>query len=130
MPATFASFSLAALVSYLLTVGLSAEAMNSWGWRVPFLLAAPLGLIALYIRNRLDESPIFQAVLDSPSAPHSPLRQTLREQWIPMVRLGAYISLTALSFYIFSTYMTTSCARSSGWRRILSCSRTRSGMQR
>lgn len=108
MPAaTFASFSLAALVSYLLTIGLSAEAMNSWGWRVPFLLAAPLGLIALYIRNRLDESPIFQAVLDSPSAPHSPLRQTLREQWTPMVRLGAYISLTALSFYIFSTYMTT-----------------------
>ena len=31
----------------------------------------------------------------------------MREQWVPMLRLGAYISLTALSFYIFSTYMTT-----------------------
>lgn len=105
--ATFASFALAALISYLLTVGLSAEAMNSWGWRVPFLLAAPLGLVALYIRSKLDESPIFQEVLDSKEAEHSPLATTIREQWVPMVRLGAYISLTALSFYIFSTYMTT-----------------------
>ena len=105
--ATFASFALAALISWLLTVALSPEAMNAWGWRVPFLLAAPLGLVALYIRMRLDESPVFQAVLDSHETEHSPLRKTMREEWVPMVRLGAYISLTALSFYIFSTYMTT-----------------------
>lgn len=106
--ATFASFALAALLSWLLTVGLSTEAMNSWGWRVPFLIAAPLGLVALYIRSKLDESPVFQAVLeDKQEAEHTPLGATIRAQWIPMVRLGAYISLTALSFYIFSTYMTT-----------------------
>ncbi|PQA72391.1 MFS transporter [Brucella oryzae] len=108
MPAaTFASFALAALVSYMLTVSLSDDAMQSWGWRVPFLLAAPLGLIAIYIRYRLEESPLFQAVLDRPATVHAPLGQTIREQWKPIVRLGAYISLTALSFYIFSTYMTT-----------------------
>ncbi|AWN35092.1 MFS transporter [Methylobacterium radiodurans] len=108
MPAaTFASFALAGLVSYLLTVGLSNEEMNAWGWRVPFLLAAPLGLVAVYIRRRLDESPLFQKVLDGPATAHAPLRQTMREQCVPMLRLGAYISLTALSFYIFSTYMTT-----------------------
>lgn len=108
MPAaTFASFALAALCSYLLTVSLSPEQMNAWGWRIPFLIAAPLGLVALYIRHRLDESPLFQEVLDAPTAEHSPLRETLRNEWRPMLRLGCYISLTALSFYIFSTYMTT-----------------------
>lgn len=108
MPAaTFASFALAAFLSWLLTVGLSAEAMSAWGWRVPFLLAAPLGLVALYIRSRLDESPLFQRVLDGPAPAHAPLGATMRAQWVPMLRLGAYISLTALSFYIFSTYMTT-----------------------
>lgn len=108
MPAsTFASFALAAMCSYLLTTSLSPEQMQSWGWRIPFLIAAPLGLVALYIRHRLDESPLFQQVMDGPKAEHAPLRQTLREQWWPMLRLGCYISLTALSFYIFSTYMTT-----------------------
>ena len=83
------------------------RAMHAWGWRVPFLIAAPLGLVALYIRHQLDESPLFRRVMEQPSAPHTPLMETLRQQWRPMLRLGAYISLTALSFYIFSTYMTT-----------------------
>src|SRR5699024_8156031 len=38
---------------------------------------------------------------------HAPLRSTLRTQARPMMILAGYISLTALSFYIFSTYMTT-----------------------
>lgn len=105
--ATFSSFGLAALVSYLLTIGLPSNTMNNWGWRVPFLLAAPLGLIAVYIRQRLDESPLFQAVLDNSASVRTPFGEVLRLQWVPMLRLGAYISLTALSFYIFTTYMTT-----------------------
>ncbi|SMO94616.1 MFS transporter [Paracoccus laeviglucosivorans] len=110
MPAaTFASFALAALCSWLLTVSLSPEQMNAWGWRIPFLIAAPLGLVALYIRHRLDESPLFQQVLQTTAAEHAhtPLRDTLLNEWRPMVRLAGFISLTALSFYIFSTYMTT-----------------------
>lgn len=107
--ATFFAFAIAALLSYLLAAGLSEQAMNDWGWRIPFLLAAPLGLIAFWIRRRLAESPMFQeaseAGMESPE--HAPLRRTLKEQGRPMLILGGYISLTALSFYIFSTYMTT-----------------------
>ena len=43
--ATFSAFAAAALLSYLLTTGLG-EAVQEWGWRIPFLIAAPLGLIA------------------------------------------------------------------------------------
>lgn len=109
MPAaTFGSFAAAALIVWLLEANLSAEQMDAWGWRIPFLLAAPLGLVAFYIRSRLDESPLFKAVKEANSkAEHSPLRTTLADQWKQMMILGGYISLTALSFYIFSTYMTT-----------------------
>ena len=34
--------------------------MLSWGWRIPFLIAAPIGLVGLYLRRHLDESPIFE----------------------------------------------------------------------
>lgn len=108
MPAaTFAAFSAAALLLYLLESSLSVEAMRSWGWRVPFLVAAPLGLIGMYIRHKLDESPLFKEILEGPPTEHAPLLTTLKQQWRPMFKLGSYISLTALSFYIFSTYMTT-----------------------
>jgi MFS family permease len=51
----------AGLAAVLATV-LSKEALTDWGWRVPFLLALPLGLVALWLRLRLDETPNFAKV--------------------------------------------------------------------
>ncbi|MEU4606849.1 MFS transporter [Kribbella sp. NPDC023972] len=51
----------AGLAATLATV-LSKEALTDWGWRVPFLLALPLGLVALWLRLRLDETPNFERV--------------------------------------------------------------------
>lgn len=54
----------ASLVSVLqLTIGQAA--MEDWGWRIPFLAAGPLGLIAIYFRNKIEESPQFQSALDN-----------------------------------------------------------------
>ena len=81
MPAaTFASFAVAALLVFLLTVGLGPARMDAWGWRIPFLVAGPLGLVAFYIRNRLGESPLFQAVAQRGHTEHAPLVTTLRRQ--------------------------------------------------
>jgi len=43
-----------------LTALLSPEALLDWGWRIPFLIAGPLGLIGLYIRVKLEETPAFK----------------------------------------------------------------------
>ncbi|GGZ38739.1 MFS transporter [Streptomyces poonensis] len=48
-------------VAALLATVLSTEELNSWGWRLPFLLTLPLGLGALWLRLRLDETPAFRA---------------------------------------------------------------------
>ncbi|MGW1775110.1 MFS transporter [Streptomyces sp. NPDC002104] len=49
----------AGLVTTLYAV-LDDGQMETWGWRVPFLVAGPLGLVGLYLRLRLDETPAFQ----------------------------------------------------------------------
>lgn len=46
---------LGSLIAALLTATLSDQQMVDWGWRLPFLLAAPMGLIGRYIRTRLEE---------------------------------------------------------------------------
>ncbi|MCJ7842303.1 MFS transporter [Lederbergia sp. NSJ-179] len=46
----------------LLTFILGSDTMLDWGWRVPFLIAAPIGIIGLYLRNHLEESPAFAAM--------------------------------------------------------------------
>lgn len=57
---TLTGYILASLVASLLFIVLSDEQMASWGWRLPFLLGLPLGLVGMYLRKSLEESPIFE----------------------------------------------------------------------
>ncbi|WP_020123630.1 MFS transporter [Streptomyces canus] len=59
---SLAGLLIGAFVVVGLNLSLSATAMQAWGWRVPFLLALPLGAIGLYLRSRLGETPEFVAV--------------------------------------------------------------------
>lgn len=104
---TFMAFASAAAIVFGLGLLLSETAMQQWGWRIPFLIAAPLGLVGLYMRLHLDESPAFRALTAAPQASHSPLAETLRSHGRTIVCLSAFISATALSFYMFTTYLTT-----------------------
>ncbi|PTB22017.1 MFS transporter [Trinickia symbiotica] len=104
---TFSSFASAAVVAYALESSLSSAAMVDWGWRVPFLIAAPVGLIGVYLRVSLHETPAFQALEGNKEVAHAPLIETLHSQSWNILKLGAFISVTALSFYTFTTYFAT-----------------------
>ena len=58
-------------------VTLGEEAFAEWGWRIPFLLSAILVAIALYIRLRLRETPLFTRLKDSGQSSKTPLRDSL-----------------------------------------------------
>ncbi|GHB07265.1 MFS transporter [Salinicola rhizosphaerae] len=104
---TFLAFATAAALAYVVGLILSEEALSTWGWRIPFLVAAPLGLIGLYMRLKLDESPAFQALKAEHAVPQAPLGETVRSHGATIFCLSAFISVTALSFYMFTTYFTT-----------------------
>jgi MHS family proline/betaine transporter-like MFS transporter len=53
----------------ILATSLSKDALNDWGWRVPFLVALPLGLVALWLRLGLAETPNFDRVKEEPQPP-------------------------------------------------------------
>lgn len=57
---TFVGYIAAALIATLVQQLLSEADLYSWGWRIPFFMAGPLGLIGLYVRMRLDETPAFE----------------------------------------------------------------------
>lgn len=57
---TLAGFTLGNAIALLLVNTLDNPAMASWGWRIPFFVAAPLGLIGLYLRTRLEDTPVFR----------------------------------------------------------------------
>jgi MHS family proline/betaine transporter-like MFS transporter len=57
---TLGGFALGALIVLAATLGLGQETMAEWGWRIPFLIAGPMGLIGLYLRSKIEDTPVFQ----------------------------------------------------------------------
>ena len=86
-------FFLSLLVIGLCRSQLSAEAFTSWGWRVPFLLSLVLLVFSVYIRMRLSESPVFQAMKAGGKGSKSPLRDSFlrypNNKYVLLALLGA-----------------------------------------
>lgn len=96
-----------ALVGALVTLGLSAwlssEDMSSWGWRVPFILAAPLGVAGFYVRLKLEDTPEFQAVQRADSIAEAPLREALRENRRAIALVFFATATASVGFYYLVT---------------------------
>lgn len=94
---------LAALIVTLLFTVLGDDLMNNWGWRIPFLVAVPLGVVGLLIRSKLAESPAFEAVEEGAA------REGAVEERAPIVELlsehlPATLRCIGLSILLFSAY--------------------------
>jgi MHS family shikimate/dehydroshikimate transporter-like MFS transporter len=71
--------SVLASLAAALVASMPTEDALAWGWRVPFLLSAVLVVVGVYVRTRIDESPVFRnAVRDAPQK--APLLVALREE--------------------------------------------------
>ncbi len=82
----------------------------TWGWRVPLLLSAPLGIVAIFMRMRLEESPAFQkAQQNAEAAGEEPqgFRQTIAEQWKPMLICAALVYTSNAADYMLTGYLPT-----------------------
>lgn len=93
------------LFALALDAGLSDSAVESWGWRVPFLAAAPIALIGLYIRQRIDETPVFRELREERAIEDTPLRTGGRENVRAIVLTFFFASVQGLGFYYLATYV-------------------------
>ncbi|WP_086827842.1 MFS transporter [Allokutzneria sp. NRRL B-24872] len=69
----------------VLTGSLSREQFLSWGWRVAFLLSALLVLFGLWIRVKLEETPVFKAIAEHGDRPVAPVREVFTTQTRPLI---------------------------------------------
>ena len=98
---------LAAGVLALLAAVLTDEAFTAWGWRVPFLLSAVLVLVGLFIRLRVEESPLFQEVEETATRARAPLIEVIRSYPRQLaIAFGARIG-TDVAFYVFTLFILT-----------------------
>ncbi|MEV8039812.1 MFS transporter [Arthrobacter sp. NPDC080082] len=97
------------LLGAVLNMALSTEAMNAWGWRIPFLIGAAMGLYALIMRSRLHETDVFagEALAEKKAAIWP---QIVRHRKQALQVIGLTVGLTVI-YYIWGvvapSYATT-----------------------
>lgn len=106
---TLAGFTLGATLVLVTELAVGPDNMADWGWRLPFLIAAPLGLIGLYLRSKLEETPVFREAaaegkIDQRAKTH--LRDLLK-YWKPLVLLMGLVVTLNIANYTLLAYMPT-----------------------
>ena len=124
---SYLGFALGAALVSVLQVTLGQPAMEEWGWRLPFLIAGPLGLIAVYFRNKIEESPAFQATLDAQeiaekdpnfvadvSIPNGPVA-IFKNYWRGIVLAMILVAAANTVGYTLTSYMPTYLTSTMGY---------------
>jgi MHS family alpha-ketoglutarate permease-like MFS transporter len=97
------------LLGAVLNMTLSTELMNAWGWRIPFLIGAAMGLYALIMRSRLHETDVFEG--EAATEKRAPIwPQIVRHRKQALQVIGLTVGLTVI-YYIWGvvapSYATT-----------------------
>ncbi|WP_426493024.1 MFS transporter [Hymenobacter sp. 102] len=98
---------LAVGVCALLVAALPAAAVDTWGWRLPFLLGAALAGGVWLARSTMQESPDFERQQEAGTVPTAPLRYTLRHHRPAILRTFSISALGSITYYVGITYVPT-----------------------
>ncbi|PKW16629.1 MFS transporter [Saccharopolyspora spinosa] len=96
---------------------LSDTQFAAWGWRIPFLLAGPLGIIGLYLRLKVEETPAYQQAKQQGNLERLPVVTALRTQYRRILLLFVSAAVSGISFYMLSSYMVTHLTKELGFGR-------------
>ncbi|MDJ0316743.1 MFS transporter [Arthrobacter sp. H35-MC1] len=123
---SYMGFAIGASLVSVMQLTLGQEAMEAWGWRVPFLIAGPLGLIAIYFRLKIEESPQFQATLDAneeksksaaagdENTSNGPV-QLVKVYWRQVLLAMILVAAANTAGYALTSYMPTYLTESKGY---------------
>ncbi|MFJ4005711.1 MFS transporter [Streptomyces sp. NPDC090023] len=110
---TFVGYALGSALVTVLNLLLSDAEMLSWGWRIPFLVAGPLGVIGLYMRLKLEESPAFQQQMDehekslAQESAGSEFKDIIKNHWAALLICMGLVLLYNVTNYMVTGYLPT-----------------------
>ncbi|GGJ60557.1 MFS transporter [Streptomyces brasiliensis] len=105
----------AGLTALAVTTWVPESQIETWGWRLPFLLAAPLSVIGLYMRLKLEDTPVYRELEQKQQVVHNPVRKLGRQGLSRMALVFASTAIAGLGFYYLAVYVVTHLTTVIGW---------------
>lgn len=100
-------FIIANTIFVILQNTLTPEQFMAWGWRVPFWFSIVMVAIGLWVRLRLVESTSFQKVQEQNKVSESPVKDTFRFHWRPVIAGTFIMFATYVLFYLMTSFTLT-----------------------
>lgn len=101
---------LSTLACYLVISLMPEQAFNTWGWRIPFLLAIPMALVGIYIRRHVEETPEFKEVAEAAKrskVKQTPFRTAVRYHWREMLKAIGLGAGQRVGSFVIQAYFVT-----------------------
>ncbi len=95
-----------AAAGMLITQGLTPEQVDSWGWRVPFMVGLLIGPVGLWMRRHLEETEAFMDAVREPAGEVG-LRVLWREHRRALLSSFGLVLSSTIMFYVVLVYMPT-----------------------
>lgn len=114
---TLAGFSLGALLMLGFSLVLGDANMHDWGWRVPFMVAGPMGLVGMYLRSKMEDTPIFleaEQAAQGAKGPSPTLGTLITGYWRTLLVMGGLVVALNIVNYTLLSYMPTYLQRRLG----------------
>ncbi len=98
-----AAFLVGTFIAALLSMSLSDADLAAWGWRLPFVASVFMTAVAMYIRRRLGDTPVYEA-MQRQRALHGVQAPPRGARGRALVTTFAFSALFGVSLYYFITY--------------------------
>ncbi|NKY54864.1 MFS transporter [Nocardia flavorosea] len=109
---------LGSLVASLVALGLTSffdeETILSWAWRIPFLLSVVIGVVGIWIRNHMEDTPQFEKLSEKGETKKLPIMELLSTSGGAVVKIIFLGALITGGYYIASVYAATYLQTSGG----------------
>ena len=111
---SIAGFVLGAGLVVLISAIIGEANFLEWGWRIPFFVALPLGIIGLYLRHALEETPAFQQHVEKleqgdreglADGPKVSFKEIATKHWKSLLACIGLVIATNVTYYMLLTYM-------------------------
>ncbi|GAA4670493.1 MULTISPECIES: MFS transporter [Amycolatopsis] len=108
---TLTGYAFGATIATVLTAVLTPDQLLSWGWRIPFLIALPLGAVGLYLRLKLEETPAFAELMAQTKKANQPQKSEFRsvfvDHWPAMLLCAGLVLAWNVTNYMLTSYVPT-----------------------
>ena len=90
---------------FIMGVMLTQDSFDAWGWRIPFLFAIPLVLVGAWLRSKLEESPVFEALKEEGEVEKAPFIAIFKNNWLQII-IGVLVAVVGVAgFYLVTSFV-------------------------